>query len=59
MYLCVGTAASSDSSRVVGPQAAAVVTPILVGQRQPPKPGLRPEDLYANEFIDPSIGKRL
>jgi hypothetical protein len=33
-----------------------IVTPILVGQRQPPKPGLRPEDLYTNEFIDPSIG---
>jgi hypothetical protein len=33
-----------------------IVTPILVGQRQPPKPGLRAEDLYTNEFIDPSIG---
>jgi hypothetical protein len=33
-----------------------IVTPILVGQRQPPRPGLRPEDLYTNEFIDPSIG---
>jgi hypothetical protein len=33
-----------------------IVTPILVGQRQPPKPGLTPEDLYTNEFIDPSIG---
>jgi hypothetical protein len=33
-----------------------IVTPILVGQRQPPKPGLRPEDLYTNEFIDERIG---
>jgi hypothetical protein len=33
-----------------------IVTPILVGQRKPPKPGLRPQDLYTNEFIDPSIG---
>ena len=33
-----------------------IVTPILVGQRKPPRPGLRPEDLYTNEFIDPSIG---
>ena len=33
-----------------------IVTPILIGQRQPPRPGLRPQDLYTNEFIDPSIG---
>jgi hypothetical protein len=33
-----------------------IVTPILVGQRQPPKEGLRPEDLYTNEFIDSGIG---
>jgi hypothetical protein len=33
-----------------------IVTPILVGQRHPPRPGLRPEDLYTNEFVDPSIG---
>jgi hypothetical protein len=33
-----------------------IVTPILVGQRQPTKPGLRPQDLYTNEFIDPNIG---
>jgi len=33
-----------------------IVTPILVGQRKPPRPGLKPEDLYTNEFIDPSIG---
>jgi hypothetical protein len=33
-----------------------IVTPILVGQRKPPRPGLQPQDLYTNEFIDPSIG---
>ena len=33
-----------------------IVTPILVGQRKPPRPGLRPQDLYTNEFIDPNIG---
>jgi hypothetical protein len=33
-----------------------IVTPILVGQRHPPRPGLRPQDLYTNEFIDPSVG---
>jgi hypothetical protein len=33
-----------------------IVTPILVGQRQATKPGLQPQDLYTNEFIDPSIG---
>jgi hypothetical protein len=33
-----------------------IVTPILVGQRQQTKEGLRPQDLYTNDFIDPSIG---
>jgi hypothetical protein len=33
-----------------------IVTPILAGQRQPLKQGLKPSDLYTNEFIDPSIG---
>jgi hypothetical protein len=33
-----------------------IVTPILVAQRKPAKAGLRPEDLYTNEFIDPNIG---
>jgi hypothetical protein len=33
-----------------------IVTPILVGQRHPPRPGLRPQDLYTNEFVDPSVG---
>jgi hypothetical protein len=33
-----------------------VTTPIFTAQRQPPKEGLKPEDLVTNEFIDPSIG---
>ena len=33
-----------------------IVTPILAGQRQPLKQGLKPSDLYTNEFIDPGIG---
>jgi hypothetical protein len=35
-----------------------IVTPILISQRAAPKQGLKPEDLYTNEFIDPSIGIR-
>ena len=33
-----------------------IVTPILIGQRHPPRPGLRPQDLYTNEFVDPGVG---
>jgi hypothetical protein len=33
-----------------------IVTPILTAQRQAPKPNLKPEDIFTNEFIDPSIG---
>ena len=33
-----------------------IVTPILIGQRQPPRPGLQPGDLFTNEFMDPNIG---
>ncbi|HJU02807.1 MAG TPA: hypothetical protein VJ966_16560, partial [Actinomycetes bacterium] len=33
-----------------------IVTPILAGQRAPIKDGLKPQDLYTNEFIDPAIG---
>jgi hypothetical protein len=33
-----------------------IVTPILVGQRKPPRAGLTSQDLYTNDFIDPSIG---
>jgi hypothetical protein len=33
-----------------------IVNPILAGQRANYKPDLKPQDLYTNEFIDPSIG---
>jgi hypothetical protein len=35
-----------------------IVTPILVSQRAAPKQGLKPEDLFTNEFIDLNIGVR-
>jgi hypothetical protein len=33
-----------------------IVTPILTAQRQAPKEGLRPDDIFTNEFIDTGIG---
>ena len=33
-----------------------IVTPIFTAQRQPPKDGLKPEDIATNEFVDTSIG---
>jgi hypothetical protein len=33
-----------------------IVNPILAGQRANYDPDLKPQDLYTNEFIDPSIG---
>jgi hypothetical protein len=33
-----------------------IVTPIFVSQKQPPKSGLKPENIATNEFIDPAIG---
>jgi hypothetical protein len=33
-----------------------IVTPIFTAQNQPPKSGLKPEDIATNEYIDPSIG---
>ncbi len=36
-----------------------IVVPIFAGRKQPVKPGLRPEDLATNEFIDPSVGLTL
>ncbi len=33
-----------------------ILTPILTAQRKTIKAGLRPSDLYTNEFINPSIG---
>jgi hypothetical protein len=33
-----------------------IMTPIMASQRQALKPGLKPEDIVTNEFIDPKIG---
>lgn len=33
-----------------------IVTPIYTGQRKEVKPGLTPQDLVTNEFIDPAVG---
>jgi hypothetical protein len=33
-----------------------IVSPIFTAQRQPPKQGLKPEDIATNEFVDMSIG---
>jgi hypothetical protein len=33
-----------------------IVTPIFTAQNQPPKAGLKPDDIATNEFIDTSIG---
>jgi hypothetical protein len=33
-----------------------IVTPIFTAQRQPPKAGLKPQDIATNEFVDMSIG---
>jgi hypothetical protein len=33
-----------------------IVTPIMTAQKQTVKPGLKPEDIATNEFIDPKIG---
>jgi hypothetical protein len=33
-----------------------ITTPIFTAQRQPPKDGLKPEDIATNEFVDMSIG---
>jgi hypothetical protein len=33
-----------------------IMAPIMASQRQAVKPGLKPEDIFTNEFIDPAIG---
>jgi hypothetical protein len=48
------TLGNFDMSRVQ--RMINIDTPIFVGQKKPPKAGLKPEDLVTNEFIDPSIG---
>jgi hypothetical protein len=51
------TLGNFDMSRVK--RIIDIVTPIYAAQKQPVKPGLRPEDIATNEFIDPSIGLTL
>jgi hypothetical protein len=48
------TLGNFDMSRVQ--RMIDIDTPIFVGQKKPPKAGLKPEDLVTNEFIDPNIG---
>jgi hypothetical protein len=48
------TLGNFDQSRIK--RIIDIVTPILISQRAAPKQGLKPEDLYTNEFIDKSIG---
>jgi hypothetical protein len=40
-------------------QVMQIVVPIFAGRKQPIKPGLRPEDIATNQFIDPAIGLTL
>jgi hypothetical protein len=49
-----GTLGNFDTARVQ--RIIDIVTPILVAQRAAPKQGLKPEDIFTNEFIDASIG---
>jgi hypothetical protein len=48
------TLGNFDNARVQ--RMIEIVTPIFTAQRQPPKAGLKPEDIATNEFIDTSIG---
>ena len=43
-----------DTARVQ--RMIGIVGPIFTAQRQPPKAGLKPEDIATNEFVDMSIG---
>ena len=49
-----GTLGNFDTARVQ--RIIDIVTPILAAQRAAPKQGLKPEDIFSNEFIDASIG---
>jgi hypothetical protein len=49
-----GTLGNFETARVQ--RIIDIVTPILVAQRQAPKEGLKPEDIFTNEFIDTGIG---
>ena len=48
------TLGNFDTARVQ--RMIEIVTPIFTAQRQPPKDGLKPEDIATNEFVDTSIG---
>ena len=48
------TLGNFDNARVQ--RMIEIVTPIFTAQNQPPKSGLKPEDIATNEFIDASIG---
>jgi hypothetical protein len=48
------TLGNFDTARVQ--RMIEIVTPIFTAQRQPPKEGLKPEDITTNEFIDTAIG---
>ena len=48
------TLGNFDTARVQ--RMIEIVTPIFTAQRQPPKEGLKPEDIATNEFVDTSIG---
>jgi hypothetical protein len=50
------TLGNFDTARVQ--RMIEIVTPIFTAQNQPPKSGLKPEDIATNEFIDTSIGIR-
>jgi hypothetical protein len=49
-----GTVGDVDTGRVQ--RIIDIVRPIFAGQHRPLRDGLKPDDLYTNEFIDPSIG---
>jgi hypothetical protein len=48
------TLGNFDNARVQ--RMIEIVTPIFTAQNQPPKSGLKPEDIATNEFIDTRIG---
>jgi hypothetical protein len=50
------TLGNFDTARVQ--RMIEIVTPIFTAQNQPPKAGLKPEDIATNEYIDTSIGVR-
>jgi hypothetical protein len=49
-----GTVGDVDAARVR--RIIDIVRPIFAGQHRPLRDSLRPDDVYTNEFIDPSIG---